>query len=95
MSDAFLVIRNYGKLSAKFLLGTSTVIEKVGFLSYFFFLSQTTIRIRLKFLKNTFHQRCSLSRILRFHHNLRKLLCAIKRLFEKFKDLDGKSLEVF
>ena len=35
MYDDFLVVRNYGKLSAKFLLGTSTVIEKVGLLSYF------------------------------------------------------------
>ena len=47
MNDGFLVVRNYGKLSAKFLLGTSTVIEKVGFLSYFLFLARTTIGIRL------------------------------------------------
>ena len=32
MYDAFLVVRNYGKLSAKFLSGTSTVIEMVDFL---------------------------------------------------------------
>ena len=30
MYDDFLVVRNYGKLSAKFLFSTSTVIEKVG-----------------------------------------------------------------
>ena len=35
MYDDFLVVRNYGKLYAKFLLGTSTVIEKVGLLTYF------------------------------------------------------------
>ena len=38
------------KLSAKFLLGTSTVIEKVGVMSYFIFLSRTSIKICLKFL---------------------------------------------
>ena len=40
--------KNYGKLSAKFLLGTSTVIEKVELLSYFLFLARTTARILLK-----------------------------------------------
>ena len=35
MYDDFLEVRDYGKLSAKFILGTSTVIEKVGLLSYF------------------------------------------------------------
>ena len=34
--DDFLVVRNYGKLSVKFLSGTSTVIEKVGLLVIFF-----------------------------------------------------------
>ena len=33
----FLVVRNYGKLFAKFLLGISTIIETVGLLSYFFY----------------------------------------------------------
>ena len=47
--DDLLVVRNYGKLPAKFLLGTSTIIEKVGLLSYFLFLARTTARIRLKF----------------------------------------------
>ena len=49
MYDDLLVVRNYAKLSGKFLFGTSTAIEKVGLLSYFFlFLAQTTIKIRLK-----------------------------------------------
>ena len=47
MYDDFLVVRNYGKLNAKFLLGTSTVIEKVGPLSHFLFLARTTTKIRL------------------------------------------------
>ena len=35
----FLIVRNYGKLFPKFLLlGTSTVIEKVGFCHIFYFL---------------------------------------------------------
>ena len=38
MYDDFVVVRNYGKLSAKFLSGTSTVIEKAELLSYFEFL---------------------------------------------------------
>ena len=46
----FLLVRNYGKLSAEFLLGTSAVIEKVGLLSYFDFFARTIIKIRL----NTF-----------------------------------------
>ena len=40
-------VRTYGKLSAKHLSGTSTVIEKVGPLSYFLFYARITIRIRL------------------------------------------------
>ena len=47
MYDDFSVVRNYGKLPAKFFLGTSTVIENVGLLSYFLFFVRTTIRIRL------------------------------------------------
>ena len=47
MYDDFLVVRNYGELSAKFLLGTSMVIEKAGSLLYFLFLARTTIKIRL------------------------------------------------
>ena len=43
----FLVIRNYGKLSVKFLSGTSTVIEKEGLLLCFLFLARTIINIRL------------------------------------------------
>ena len=31
MYDDFFVVRKYGKWSAKFLLGTSTAIEKVEF----------------------------------------------------------------
>ena len=37
MYGEFLVMSNHGKLSAQFLLGTSTIIEKVGLLSYFLF----------------------------------------------------------
>ena len=44
------------KLSAKFLLGTSTVIEKVGFLSYFLFLARIADRIHLKFI--SFYDNC-------------------------------------
>ena len=44
--DDFSVVRNYGKLSAKCLLGILLVIE-VGLLSYFLFLARTTARIRL------------------------------------------------
>ena len=49
MYDDFLVVRCCSKLSAKFLLGTSAAIEKVGLLSYFWFLARTTIRIALNF----------------------------------------------
>ena len=35
MYDDLLVIKNYGKVSAIFLSGTSTVNEKVGHMSYF------------------------------------------------------------
>ena len=38
MYGDFLIVRNYGKLFPKFLLGTSTVIEKVGFCHIFYFL---------------------------------------------------------
>ena len=48
MYDEFLVLRNYGKLSAKIILGTSTVIEKMGLLSYFLFLARAAIIILLK-----------------------------------------------
>ena len=44
MYDDYFVVRNYGKLSANLLLDTSTVIENVGLLSYFLFLTQTTVR---------------------------------------------------
>ena len=44
--DDFSVVRNYGKFSAKCLLGILLVIE-VGLLSYFLFLARTTARIRL------------------------------------------------
>ena len=47
MYDYVLLVISYGKLSAKFVLGTSTIIEKMGLLSHFLFLAQTTIRIRL------------------------------------------------
>ena len=50
MYDDFLPVTIYGKLSTKFLLGTSVVIEKVGLLSYFLFVARTTIRIRLNVL---------------------------------------------
>ena len=50
MYDDFLVVRKYGKLSAKFLSGTSTVIEKVELLSHFLCLARTTIRILLSFI---------------------------------------------
>ena len=46
MYDNFLEVRNYGKLSAKFLLGTSVVIEKVRLMLCFWFLARTTIRIQ-------------------------------------------------
>ena len=42
-----LVVRIYGKLPAKFLLGTSTVIEKQRLMWYFLFLARETIRICL------------------------------------------------
>ena len=48
MHEAFLVAGSHGTLPAKFLSGTSTVIEKVGLLSYFLFLARTTIRFRIK-----------------------------------------------
>ena len=64
MFDDFLVVRNCGKLSAKFLLGTSVVIGKVGLWLYLLFLARTTIRIRLNmyiFLSITFLvSRCEL-----------------------------------
>ena len=49
MYDAFSIVREYGKSSAKFLLGTTKVIERVELLWHFLFLAQTTIRIRLDF----------------------------------------------
>ena len=52
MYDDFLVISNCGKLSAKFVSGTLMVIEKVGFMSFFFsFLVQTTYYSSLIVLK--------------------------------------------
>ena len=47
MDDDFLVVRNYGKLSAKFLSGTSMVIEKVELLSYFYFLLEQLLEFVL------------------------------------------------
>ena len=41
--DDFLVERNYDKLSAKFIIGTSMVIEKARLSSYFLFLVRTTV----------------------------------------------------
>ena len=52
--DDFLVARNYGKLSAKLLLGTSTVTE-VELLSYFLFLARTIAKLRLNI-----HSRCDI-----------------------------------
>ena len=46
------------KLSAKFLLGTSTVIEKVGLLSYFGFLARTSTRIRLNMFQKSNTRKC-------------------------------------
>ena len=40
MYDYCLVVKKYGKVSAKFLLGKSMVIEKVELLSYFLFLAR-------------------------------------------------------
>ena len=60
MYDDFSEVRNCGKLSVKFLLGTSAVIEKVGLLSYFLFLARTTVRIRLKSLLDPVHGRRTL-----------------------------------
>ena len=48
MCHDFLVVRNMAKLSAKFLLGASTAIEKVELLLYFVSFAKTTVRIRLK-----------------------------------------------
>ena len=48
MYDDLLVVRNFGKVSAKFPFGTSVVRKEVGLLSYFLFLAQTTIRTCLK-----------------------------------------------
>ena len=39
----FLAVKKYGKFPAKFLSGTSMVIENVGLLSYFLFLPRITI----------------------------------------------------
>ena len=47
-------LRNYDKLSSKFLSGTSTVIEKVGLLSFFLSLARATIGIRV----NTLYVHC-------------------------------------
>ena len=44
--DDFLVVSNYGKLSAKFISGTLCVIEKVGLLPFFQFLARTAIRLK-------------------------------------------------
>ena len=44
------VVSSHGKLSARFLSDTSTVIEKVGLSSYFDFLLAQLSKIRLKLL---------------------------------------------
>ena len=51
MIDDFPAVWNYGKLSAKFLVISIKVIDKVGFLSFFLSFTRTTIKIPLKRLK--------------------------------------------
>ena len=54
MYDYFLSVRNYGKLSAKFLSGTSMVIEKGGTFVVFYFSLEQLLKFVLKFLNSFF-----------------------------------------
>ena len=56
MYNDSLGVRNCGKLSPKFLVGTSTVIEKVAPMSYFLFLARTIVRICLKVWTRVWHK---------------------------------------
>ena len=50
------VVWNYGKLSAKFFVGSINVIDTVGFLSFFKFYTRTTIKIPLKLIRFFSHK---------------------------------------
>ena len=50
MFDDYPVVSNYGKLSAQFHVGTSRLIEMVGFMTLFQFLARIIIKICLDFI---------------------------------------------
>ena len=47
MYDDVFVVRNCGKLSAKFLLGTPTIIKKAGLLWYLYFLLEQQLQFSI------------------------------------------------